>query len=251
MPKPRAFTLVELLVVIGIIAVLIAILLPALNQARYSARITACLSNEHQIGLAIQSYANDYKGAIPYGPNAPFATATNFYPRTGVVTSLISLQSGAPVGLGLLLQSYLAKSPRVMFCPDPDQPSQADNELRAFGIGQSQSDYYYRHGSGFSLREATTTPNIKLAALGLNRNNLPIRALVMDEDYLADPQLAIFHVFQRTSHRRQRVNCLFSDMHAETLDNSADQYTIAPGFDPSTSLSLILGAFEKADVLGQ
>jgi prepilin-type N-terminal cleavage/methylation domain-containing protein len=249
MPKPRAFTLVELLVVIGIVAALIAILLPAVNRARYSARIAVCLSNEHQIGLGIQSYANDFKGAIPYGPNAPFATATNFYPRTGVVTSLISLQSGEPVGLGLLLQTYLAKSPRIMFCPDPDQPSQADNELRAFDVGQSQADYYYRHGSGFSLAAAIATQHFRLSALGLNRNNLPIRALVMDENYLIDPQFAIFHVFQRTSHQRKRVNCLFSDMHAETLDNAADQYTVAPGFDPSTSLSLILDAFEKADAL--
>jgi prepilin-type N-terminal cleavage/methylation domain-containing protein/prepilin-type processing-associated H-X9-DG protein len=63
----KAFTLVELLVVIGIIAVLIAILLPALNKARQAARDAACLSNLRQIGMGIFMYANDNKGLLPPG----------------------------------------------------------------------------------------------------------------------------------------------------------------------------------------
>jgi len=64
--SPQAFTLVELLVVIGIIAVLVGILLPALNKARSAANKTVCLSNMRQMGLAWNLYMNKYKGHLPY-----------------------------------------------------------------------------------------------------------------------------------------------------------------------------------------
>ncbi len=68
--RRAAFTLVELLVVIGIIAVLIGILLPALSRARDTARRTTCLANQRQILTAILMYVNDSKGVLP-GPVAP------------------------------------------------------------------------------------------------------------------------------------------------------------------------------------
>jgi prepilin-type N-terminal cleavage/methylation domain-containing protein/prepilin-type processing-associated H-X9-DG protein len=62
----KAFTLVELLVVIAIIALLIAMLLPALNRARQAAQTTQCLSNLRQLGLATLTYTATYKGRLPY-----------------------------------------------------------------------------------------------------------------------------------------------------------------------------------------
>lgn len=76
LPRRLAFTLVELLVVIGIIAILIAVLLPALSAARRHANTLKCLTNLRQLGLSYQMYAGAYKNAFP--------VAFQDYPDTGV-----------------------------------------------------------------------------------------------------------------------------------------------------------------------
>ncbi len=77
-PPQRGFSLVELLVVIGLIGVLIAILMPALHRAREQAKMVQCASNMRQIGMAMLAYSNSNNGwlfpsGLPeYGATAPF-----------------------------------------------------------------------------------------------------------------------------------------------------------------------------------
>ncbi len=81
--QPRGFTLVELLVVIGIIALLISILLPALNRAREAAKTTQCMANMKQIANGFIMYANDNRGFIPGTVNAFWFTSVPGSPDNG------------------------------------------------------------------------------------------------------------------------------------------------------------------------
>ena len=230
-PSPRAFTLLELLVVMAIIALLAALMLPSLASAREKGWQAACLSNLHQMGLAIQAYASDNDGKIPYGPKAPpFTSPFDLYPSTGAPTSLISLGNGAPVGLGLLLKDHLCNQPKVLFCPSSDQPMDANAQLANVGISQAQCSFYYRHAGNTALFDSPGSPatpdHIKLDNLGDNRNGLPIRALAIDTMFLCPPDLAVFDVKPRTHHNQRFADILFSDGHALSRPNADGRFTV-------------------------
>ncbi len=260
MPEPvskrpaRAFTLIELLVVIAIIALLAAMLLPALTSARSKARKAACLSNLRQVGIACMLYAGDHNGKLPYGPKAgAFTSPMNFYPSTGAPTSLISLASGAPVGLGLLLNQQLSSQRRVLFCPGSDQRLDAETQLTNVGVRQAQSSFYYRHAGNtqiFDLPGPATPPGaLKLDDLGNNRNGVPIRALVVDTQFLCPPGMATFGIKSSTHHQQRFSNILFADGHTASRPNTGARFTVDLGgsVDLYKSFDMILKVLEVAD----
>lgn len=85
--RRNAFTLIELLVVIAIIALLVGILMPALSAARAAGRQSACLSDMHQMGLALTVYAGDYRERLPYANWGPVATKPGWLYGPGVDTA--------------------------------------------------------------------------------------------------------------------------------------------------------------------
>lgn len=119
MRRRSAFTLVELLVVIGIIAVLIGVLLPALGKARELARRAQCLSNMRELSMAMRLYAAQHRDQIPIGymDQHQFSYFVNWNNANGTKVTF----------MGLLPQSKLTPNPRVFYCP-----SLVDDELYGY-----------------------------------------------------------------------------------------------------------------------
>lgn len=122
----HAFTLVELLVVIGIIALLISILLPSLARARQSANMVACLSNLRQIGQTLQLYANDNKGYLPLG-QGPSTTVTGAAYQTFWVHE-VSIALGKDPSANNNAQALAP----VLRCPEATMPLAANTAMPDF-----------------------------------------------------------------------------------------------------------------------
>lgn len=110
--RQSGFTLIELMVVVGVIGVLIAILLPTLGKAKERAKRSACLSNLRQVHLAFSYYGADHEERVPLG----YRSASKQF--NSMIYSTTA--GGQWVLFGLLTKGGYQKVPKVWYCPSEE-----------------------------------------------------------------------------------------------------------------------------------
>jgi len=115
--RKLAFTLVELLVVIGIIAILVGILLPTLGRARASARSLQCMSNLRSLGQAVHMYVNANKQSLPWGEYQ--STVPNSNTRWYMLLqNTLASKYGTTWGDAFATSAAAAKIRELFMCPE-------------------------------------------------------------------------------------------------------------------------------------
>ena len=194
-PVERAFTLIELLIVIATIAILAGLAIPALNSVYERAKVTKDMSNLRQIGLGMQLYLNDKDGVLPVIDAAP-----------GIGTSLI------PV----IFPKYIATK-RVFQSPfDKRAASETDNAPVSYGINANM----YTASPGIAGNTARVVSPSSTIFMAPNYNGNPGLVASWTGVAAAVPNLAPGGGPGMTTGPQRngtQINVLFCDLHAETM----------------------------------
>lgn len=210
--KSRAFSLVELLVVVSIIAVLISILVPALSKARQVTRATTCASNLRQIGMTLSVYIQNNDDRIPQDnpSNNPFGKWFGLVGyKTGVAATSFAVENRALYGL--------IDSQKVATCP-------MDNETGAVdGVIESVHNTW---GTSYTLNTNATSPNFSHAVRRFSAVVNPSLTILAGDTTMYSMSGTTWPCSSRSfswhSSNARTSNILFFDMHvAPTVINLA------------------------------
>lgn len=146
MMRRRGFTLIEIVIVLGIVMILAALLFPVFNSVRSKARQATCASNLRQIGLGVMMYAQDSDGRYPRGGDP---TDINTDAWQGAFNGEFAADAKALKPLPLVLQPYL-KNSQIWRCPSDVGFDFADTKFpvplkaRPSSFDAFGTSYYYR-----------------------------------------------------------------------------------------------------------
>jgi prepilin-type N-terminal cleavage/methylation domain-containing protein/prepilin-type processing-associated H-X9-DG protein len=222
---PRGFTLVELLVVIGIIALLIGILMPALAKAREQANAVKCMSNQRQIGQALVMFTNEHKGFLP---KAWFNDGVIWSVNNGGKTTW---EYRDPMfGWTYVLSLYMGRQKESFRCPGDDTNHFYDtfnNTMSGLSDDPTADDI-----PGSYRLNISNLPNGPFEAIKVTRLASPTASIVIADgaqgagqpwNQLATWEVPDGHVSKRDTdnvafrRHRGRGMYVFADGHAENL----------------------------------
>ena len=223
----HAFSLVELLVVIGIIALLIGLLLPALTAARDETQLTLCASRQRQLGVGVHNYASAHDAVLPAGPDKPMPKPYDpSYDLDQVALNILwaaprgpssNYPNGALANHGVLLDGYLSTNTAAN-CPDPSNPSLLATNLKS--IESSGDDGL----SNYVYRNFDQTTQRRVHRLGRNEAGDRATVLAFDLNQHVPAGLAGPDPIVSLNHNAKAVNALYHDGSVSRYLNTNDRF---------------------------